>query len=104
METKQDQPIIHFASQGDWEAWLDENHATARGIWIKIARKDSGIASVTHAEALDVAICHGWIDAQRTTCDGGFFLQRFTRRNPRSKWSKINCGKVEALTAQGRMK
>jgi len=104
METKQDQPIIHFASQGDWEAWLEENHATARGIWIKIARKDSGVASVTHAEALDVAICHGWIDAQRTTCDGDFFLQRFTRRAPRSKWSKINCGKVEELAAQGRMK
>jgi uncharacterized protein YdeI (YjbR/CyaY-like superfamily) len=104
METKQDQPIIHFASAAEWEAWLEENHAGPRGVWLKIAKKDSGVASVTHAEALDVALCHGWIDAQRTTYDGQFFLQRFTRRVPRSKWSKINCAKVEALAAQGRMR
>lgn len=103
-ETRDGQPIIHFASDTEWEAWLEENHATARGVWIKVAKKDSGIASVTHPEALDTALCHGWIDAQRVSYDGDFFLQRFTRRAPRSKWSKINCGKVEALTARGRMK
>ncbi len=103
-ETKNDQPVIHFETAAAWEAWLEENHAGARGVWIKVAKKGSGVASVTHPEALDTALCFGWIDGQRTTCDDRFFLQRFSPRAARSTWSKINCAKVEALAAQGRMR
>jgi uncharacterized protein YdeI (YjbR/CyaY-like superfamily) len=92
-----------FASHADWEAWLAEHHASAGGLWIKIAKKASGIPTVTHAEALDTALCFGWIDGQRDKLDADYFLQRFTPRRPRSNWSKVNCGKVEALVAAGRM-
>src|SRR5206468_2589438 len=71
--------------------------------WIKFAKKESGIQSVTYAEALDEALCHGWIDGQRKSFDEHYFLQLFTPRRARSRWSKINCGKVEALIAQTRM-
>ncbi len=84
--------------------WLDEHHATSPGLWIKMAKKASGIATVTHDEALDVALCYGWIDGQRNRFDDTWFLQRFTRRRPRSKWSQRNCGKVAELTEQGRMR
>src|SRR3546814_9418187 len=74
-----------------WEKWLAA-HRDARGIWLKIAKKDSGIASVTYAEALDVALCHGWNDGQKRGCDAQCFLQRFTPRRPKGVWSKINIG------------
>jgi uncharacterized protein YdeI (YjbR/CyaY-like superfamily) len=97
-------PIRPFADAAAWEAWLEAAHATAPGLWLKIAKKDSGIASVTHAEALDTALCFGWIDGQRRSCDAHWFLQRFTPRRRRSRWSKINTEKVAALTAAGRMR
>lgn len=79
-------------------------HAAAPGVWLKIAKKDSGIATVSYDQALDVALCHGWIDGQKRGFDAAYFLQRFTPRRPRSLWSKINIGKVAVLTAAGRMR
>ena len=104
MAVKPDLPIVPFASRGAWEEWLEERHASSDGVWLKIARKGSGIKSVTFAEALDVALCYGWIDSQRAGFDGRFYLQRFTPRKPRSKWSQVNREKVAGLIAEGRMK
>jgi hypothetical protein len=99
-----DDPTLTFASADDWEAWLEESGASAAGVWIKVAKKGSGIASVTHAEALDVALCFGWIDGQRKSFDEQYFLQRFTPRRPRSIWSQRNREHIERLTAAGRMR
>jgi uncharacterized protein YdeI (YjbR/CyaY-like superfamily) len=96
-------PTLTFASPKDWERWLEANH-DAGGVWIKMAKKGSGIASVTHAEALEIALCFGWIDGQRKGLDDQFFLQRFTPRRPRSNWSRINREKAELLIAAGRMR
>lgn len=104
MTIKPDMPMIPFASRGAWEAWLDEQHAASDGLWLKIAKKGSGIETVTFAEALDVALCYGWIDSQRGGFDERFFLQRFTPRRPRSKWSKVNRAKVTKLIEAGEMK
>jgi uncharacterized protein YdeI (YjbR/CyaY-like superfamily) len=98
-----DLSILPFASRNAWEQWLAEQHAASRGVWLKIAKKGSGIATVTYAEALEVALCYGWIDGQKGAFDQDYFLQRFTPRLPRSKWSKTNCAKVEQLIAQGAM-
>lgn len=95
-------PIQYFEDQKAWEEWLIAN-ADGKGIWLQIAKKDSGIASVNYAQALEVALCHGWIDGQKRGYDERFFLQRFTPRRPRSLWSKINIGHVERLIAAGRM-
>jgi uncharacterized protein YdeI (YjbR/CyaY-like superfamily) len=97
-------PLLPFASPAAWEAWLADEHLHAPGVWLQIAKKDTGIATVTHAEALDVALCFGWIDGQRRAHDATWFLQRFTPRKPRSRWSKINTQKVAALIAAGRMR
>jgi uncharacterized protein YdeI (YjbR/CyaY-like superfamily) len=97
-------PIIPFASRGAWEAWLDEHHATSNGLWLKIAKKASGIETVTYAEAVDAALCYGWIDGQVNKFDGDYYLQRFTPRRPRSKWSQVNREKVAKLIEEGRMK
>lgn len=97
-----DLPVRHFRDAAAWRTWLARHHATA-GLWLKIAKKDSGIASVTYAQALDVALCHGWIDGLKKSLDAQYFLQRFTPRKPRSLWSKINVGKVEQLIAAGKM-
>ena len=98
-----DLPILPFADAGAWEAWLIAN-AASKGLWLKIAKKDSGIATVTYAGALDVALCHGWIDGQKRSFDGDYFLQRFTPRRPKGLWSKINIGHAERLIAEGRMR
>ena len=97
-------PVIAFESSAAWEAWLAEHHATAGGVWVKMAKKATGIPSVTHQEALDVALCYGWIDGQRNRFDDQWFLQRFTPRRARSNWSKINRDKVERLIEEGRMR
>jgi uncharacterized protein YdeI (YjbR/CyaY-like superfamily) len=96
-------PTIFFSSSADWEDWLEANHE-GRGVWIKVANKASGIESVTTAEALDVALCFGWIDSRREALDEQYFLQRYTPRQPRGRWSRINREKVERLTAEGRMR
>jgi uncharacterized protein YdeI (YjbR/CyaY-like superfamily) len=104
MSTKTDLPIVSFESPDEWEAWLADHHTAPSGLWLKIAKKGSGVQTVSHAEALDVALCYGWIDGQRDKFDADFFLQRFTPRTSRSRWSKINCGKATKLIEQGKMK
>jgi uncharacterized protein YdeI (YjbR/CyaY-like superfamily) len=97
-------PQIPFATAAEWERWLEDNHASARGIWVRIAKKASGIESVRYPDVLDIALCFGWIDGRREALDEMHFLQRFTPRQPRSRWSRINREKVEVLTAGGRMR
>jgi uncharacterized protein YdeI (YjbR/CyaY-like superfamily) len=97
------QPKLTFASAEAWEQWLEANHG-ADGVWIQMAKKGSGLPSVTHAEALEVALCFGWIDGQRKGLDEEFFLQRFTPRRKRSSWSRINREKAEQLIASGSMR
>ena len=92
-----------FASAQDWELWLKEHHADTKGIWLKLAKKGTGIPSVTYAEALDSALCYGWIDGQKASFDEQYWLQKFTPRGSKSGWSKVNCEKVAALMAGGRM-
>jgi uncharacterized protein YdeI (YjbR/CyaY-like superfamily) len=99
-----DPQSIPFASDAEWERWLEENHASADGVWIKMAKKGTGIDSVRYPEVLDTALCFGWIDAKRLALDGRYFLQRFVPRRPRSNWSRINVEKIERLTAEGRMR
>lgn len=97
-----DLPVLPFADATAWERWLVAN-AASKGLWLKIAKKDSGIATVTYDHALEVALCHGWIDGQKRGFDSEYFLQRFTPRRPKGLWSKINIGKVERLIVEGRM-
>lgn len=94
---------VYFASSAELRAWLEQHHATATELWIGIAKKGSGVASVTYADALDEALCFGWIDGLKKAHDALFFKQRFTPRKARSLWSKINVGHVERLTRDGRM-
>ena len=103
MELKNNLPILSFETQDNWEAWLKENHPNHPGIWLKMAKKESGLASVVYAEALESALCYGWIDGQKAAFDDTYWLQKFTRRGPKSGWSKVNCDKAEALMAAGRM-
>lgn len=97
-------PILSFASLVEWEAWLEEHHADSTGLWLKVAKAGSGIPSVTYAEALECALCFGWIDGQKAALDDQFWLQRFTPRRARSVWSQVNREKAEALLAAGRMR
>ena len=98
-----DYPTLSFKSQEAWATWLDEHHSSSDGVWIKIAKKASGIPSVTYAQAVEDALCYGWIDGQMKRVDDDFFVQKFTPRRARSKWSKVNIGKVEELIAAGKM-
>jgi uncharacterized protein YdeI (YjbR/CyaY-like superfamily) len=95
---------MSFATGAEWERWLEDNHPSARGIWVRIAKKASGIESVRYPEVLDMALCFGWIDGRREALDETHFLQRFTPRQPRSRWSRINRDKVQVLAAAGRMR
>ena len=105
MEKKSsDLPTLPFASQKKWASWLAKQHAKSLGIWLKLAKKDSGITSVTYDEALDVALCYGWIDGQKNGFDDKYWLQKFTPRGPKSIWSKLNTLKAEKLIASGEMK
>jgi len=97
-------PHLPFASAAEWEQWLDENHAVSAGVWIKIAKKSSGIPSVGYPEVLETALCFGWIDSRREALDDRYFLQRYSPRRPRSKWSRINRETAERLIADGRMR
>ncbi len=96
-------PILSFETQQDWETWLKKHHSEAAGIWLKLAKKDAGIASLTYAEALESALCYGWIDGQKASFDHQCWLQKFTPRRPKSIWSKVNREKATALIAAGRM-
>ena len=97
-------PILAFESAQNWEDWLGKHHESAAGVWLKIARKASGIPTVTYDEAVEAALCHGWIDGQRRSLDNDFFLQKFTPRRRRSIWSKVNRERASALIAAGRMR
>jgi uncharacterized protein YdeI (YjbR/CyaY-like superfamily) len=99
-----DLPQHAFASADDWEQWLERNHAASEGLWIRMAKRDAGIDSVRYPEVLDSALCFGWIDGRREALDERCFLQRFTPRRPRSRWSRINRDKAERLIAGGRMR
>ena len=96
------QVVISFASVPDCEAWFAEHSGDHRGIWLKIG-KVGAAQTVTYAQALEIALCHGWIDGQKQGYDETHWLQRFTPRGPRSKWSQINRDKAEALIKAGRM-
>lgn len=97
-------PIVLFEQPRDWEQWLEVNHGQPQGLWLKIGKKAAGKASVSYAEALERALCFGWIDGQKQTYDGEYFLQKFTPRRAKSVWSKVNVEKVAALTAAGKMR
>jgi uncharacterized protein YdeI (YjbR/CyaY-like superfamily) len=98
-----DEPIVAFNSTAAWHAWLAAEHAEASGIWLKIAKKGAPQPTISYAEALDGALCFGWIDAQTRSLDDYYWLKRFTPRRPGSRWSKINTEKAAALMAAGRM-
>ncbi|EYC50742.1 bacteriocin-protection protein [Hylemonella gracilis str. Niagara R] len=102
IEQSADTPTL-FKSDQAFEAWLKRHHATSPGIWLKLAKRGAEETSVTYPEAVEIALCWGWIDSQKKALDAHYFLQRFTPRRPRSVWSKINVEKVEALVKAGRM-
>jgi uncharacterized protein YdeI (YjbR/CyaY-like superfamily) len=101
---KPELPVIPFASRDAWEAWLEGHHATSEGLWLKFAKKGSDIETVTYDQAVEVALCYGWIDGQVTKFDEDYYLQRFTPRRSRSRWSKINRQKATELIERGEMK
>ena len=99
-----DVPVLSFAAASEFEAWLEEHHAEPGGILIKFAKAGTGIASITYPEAVEAALCFGWIDGQSKRLDDTYWVQRFTPRRPRSMWSRINRDKALALIAAGRMR
>ena len=96
--------ILACANPAEWESWLAAHHAVRDDVWLRIAKKSSSKRSVTLAEALDVALCYGWIDSQRKSHDDDHYLQRYSPRRRGSPWSRINVKKAEALIAAGRMR
>ncbi|MFF9341557.1 YdeI family protein [Streptomyces sp. NPDC014773] len=104
MTQDQDLETVTFDSAEAFEAWLGEHHADSPGLWLKLRKKGPGIVALDYAQALDVALCYGWIDGQKAKFDELWWLQRFTPRRRNSRWSKVNRDKVAALTAQGRMR
>lgn len=102
-KTETEAETLSFADLAAFERWLAEHHRDSAGIWLRLAKKGAGVPSVTYAEAVEVALCYGWIDGQKRPQDERFWLQRFTPRGPRSIWSKINQGKVQELINAGRM-
>jgi hypothetical protein len=98
------EPRHTFATQSEWEAWLEGHGGTSPGVWLRLAKKSAEQPTVTYAQALETALCHGWIDGQKQSEDQHYWLQRFTPRTARSIWSKINKEKAEALIAAERMR
>jgi uncharacterized protein YdeI (YjbR/CyaY-like superfamily) len=96
--------VIAFHDAAEFEAWLAEHVDRSAGVWLKIAKKGSGIASLTDDEAVDVGLCYGWISGQRKALDDLYYLQKYLPRRPNSRWSRVNVRKVEELTANGRMR
>jgi uncharacterized protein YdeI (YjbR/CyaY-like superfamily) len=103
-ETKNDLPIVEHKNQLAWERWLERNHERVQGVWVKFAKKDSGKQTVNYAQALESALCFGWIDGQAARYDELYYLQRFTPRRKRSQWSQNNVNKATELIAQNRMR
>ena len=96
--------VIAFRNAEEFEAWLAEHVDSSVGVWIKIAKKGSGVASLTDDEAVDIGLCYGWISGQRMAYDDVYYLQRYVPRRPRSRWSQVNVRKADALIAAGRMR
>src|SRR5581483_1281088 len=96
--------ILAFQSSAEFRKWLSANHCRSPGIWLRISKKHSGHPSISYAEALDEALCHGWIDGQKQPYDDSAWLQKFTPRRPKSGWSRINTQHAERLVKAGRMK
>jgi uncharacterized protein YdeI (YjbR/CyaY-like superfamily) len=105
-EKSKNQPlqVIALESPEAWEKWLKANHLASPGVWLQLAKKASGIPSVTYAEAIETALCYGWIDGQKQSHNAEAWLQKFTPRGRKSIWSKINCEKALALVKSGKMK
>jgi uncharacterized protein YdeI (YjbR/CyaY-like superfamily) len=101
--TGTDVEVLELADSAAWESWLASHHEERSEAWLRIAKRHSGLSSVTITEALDVALCFGWIDGQRKALDDQSYLQRYSRRRPRSSWSQVNVAEVEVLLAAGRM-
>ena len=101
---KPDSPILSFTTTKELTSWLAKHHALSTGIWIRLFKKDTGIASITYAEALDEALCYGWIDGQKKSYDTTSWIQKFTSRRPKSIWSKRNREHIARLEKSGRMK
>lgn len=97
-------PVLLFKDQQQWASWLEAHHASSPGIWMQIAKKSSGLTSASYAEALEEALCYGWIDGQKKSHDESSWLQKFTPRGPKSVWSKINREKAQELVKLKRMK
>jgi uncharacterized protein YdeI (YjbR/CyaY-like superfamily) len=97
------EPRLTFSNQSEWENWLAQNGGTSTGIWLRIAKKGAEPPALTYEQALESALCHGWIDGQKRADDEKYWLQRFTRRSAKSIWSKLNKDRAEALIAAGRM-
>jgi uncharacterized protein YdeI (YjbR/CyaY-like superfamily) len=102
-EQRNGMEIATFADTAQWEAWLAQHRTTHRELWLRIARANSGLTTVTADQTLDVCLCYGWIDSVRRSDEGGYFLQRYSPRRPGSPWSQINAAKVAVLLAAGRM-
>jgi uncharacterized protein YdeI (YjbR/CyaY-like superfamily) len=98
-----DEAVVEFASAKAWASWLAKNHAKSSGVWLKLAKKGSAAASVSYSDALDVALCYGWIDGRKARLDEDFWRQRFSPRTAQSRWSKLNRDRVERLVASGAM-
>ena len=96
--------VIAFRDAAEFETWLIDNVDRSAGVWLKIAKKGSGIASMTGDEAVDIGLCYGWISGQRKSLDERYYLQKYVPRRPKSRWSQVNVRKVEELTAAGRMR
>lgn len=98
------EPRLTFLAADEWENWLTQNGDTSTGIWLRLAKKGAAQPTLTYEQALESALCHGWIDGQKQTESEEYWLQRFTRRSAKSIWSKINRDRAEALIAAGRMR
>lgn len=104
MEPINGEPVLDLPSRSEFEKWLEEQPVASRSVWIRTAKKSSSLTSITEDEMVDAGLCHGWVSAVRRRCDADTYLQRYTRRRPRSKWSRINIAKVEDLTTRGLMR
>ncbi|MFE2429000.1 YdeI family protein [Streptomyces sp. NPDC059373] len=104
MEERDGVEIIAFVDGGAFESWLAEHYARHEGVWIKVAKKKSGLPTITDEELIDIGLCYGWISGQRRSFDERYYLQKYVPRRPRSLWSQVNVDKVAMLTATGRMR
>lgn len=104
MEAIDGEPVLDLPTREEFDAWLDRQPAQQRAVWVRTAKKSSPLTSVTEDEMVEVGLCHGWVSAVRRRCDEDSYLQRYARRRPGSKWSRINIAKVEMLTAAGLMR